>query len=499
MELNTISFHLDIARPGVQASIHIKQNEVNARQLAIHLCNGITPIPFSEDTSSILRAVKPDDTLVFAECILTENCILCHLTSQMLAVSGVVACELSVYTSAGQTLYSPTFELVVEPAPIYGDDAVESSDEFSALSQILARLDPQSGVIQAAEALRTEAEASRQSAELARQNQFASWSAAYESGAFTGEQGEKGDPFTYADFTAEQLAALKGDPGEGDMCKNAYDADGDGIVDDAAKLGGKLPSYYAQSTHTHADYLAASAFASHTATDNPHALTPAKIGAPGALSASKTVYVAMTGDDETGDGTQALPYATLQKAVDMCPQITAPYAYTINIVSSTSSPFTDGNVTIDGKNVNLVLPASATIGTISVTRHGFLRITGTGECKMIAISFLGSVCIAGNITIQCDPNAANDMGLCITNGGYITCGASNTIVTINDATYAVYIVYGGIAQLAGLAGSGNTNGLFVNGGLAHCAGAPANFATYPYVTYNGGRIYAGSQASIPNY
>lgn len=29
-----------------------------------------------------------------------------------------------------------------------------------------------------------------------------------------GEQGEKGDPFLYADFTAEQLAALKGDKGD---------------------------------------------------------------------------------------------------------------------------------------------------------------------------------------------------------------------------------------------------------------------------------------------
>ena len=29
-----------------------------------------------------------------------------------------------------------------------------------------------------------------------------------------GGQGEKGDPFLYADFTAEQLAALKGDKGD---------------------------------------------------------------------------------------------------------------------------------------------------------------------------------------------------------------------------------------------------------------------------------------------
>lgn len=39
----------------------------------------------------------------------------------------------------------------------------------------------------------------------------------------------------------------KGDVGDGsgDMLRNVYDADGDGVVDDAAKLGGKLPGAYA--------------------------------------------------------------------------------------------------------------------------------------------------------------------------------------------------------------------------------------------------------------
>lgn len=35
-----------------------------------------------------------------------------------------------------------------------------------------------------------------------------------------------------------------GGDGSGDMLKSVYDADGDGIVDDAVKLGGKLPSAY---------------------------------------------------------------------------------------------------------------------------------------------------------------------------------------------------------------------------------------------------------------
>lgn len=102
------------------------------------------------------------------------------------------------------------------------------------------------------------------------------------------QKGDKGDPFTYDDFTAEQLAALKGEPGNdgvsptitesrsgkvttvtvtdatgthsfaindgadgggsGDMTKATYDTNGNGIVDDSEKLGGVAASEYALKT-----------------------------------------------------------------------------------------------------------------------------------------------------------------------------------------------------------------------------------------------------------
>lgn len=57
----------------------------------------------------------------------------------------------------------------------------------------------------------------------------------------------------------QQLAA-KGDRGPagadglgaGDMTKSVYDTDNDGIVDNAEKLGGSLPSAFATASHTHA-------------------------------------------------------------------------------------------------------------------------------------------------------------------------------------------------------------------------------------------------------
>lgn len=48
-----------------------------------------------------------------------------------------------------------------------------------------------------------------------------------------------------AEYWAKQT---QGNAQGGDMTKAIYDADGDGVVDDAEKLGGQLPSYYAKVT-----------------------------------------------------------------------------------------------------------------------------------------------------------------------------------------------------------------------------------------------------------
>lgn len=48
--------------------------------------------------------------------------------------------------------------------------------------------------------------------------------------------------------TVDNILNEIGEMGGGDMMKATYDADGDGVVDDAEKLGGQLPSYYAKAT-----------------------------------------------------------------------------------------------------------------------------------------------------------------------------------------------------------------------------------------------------------
>lgn len=90
------------------------------------------------------------------------------------------------------------------------------------------------------------------------------------------------------------------------------------------------------------------------------------------LDSDVTVYVATTGSDTTGDGSQSNPFATIQKAVDKCPPICSPYKYTINISSGTYS-----GATVSGRDIILTTSSTTPIvritGTISVTRGGKVK------------------------------------------------------------------------------------------------------------------------------
>lgn len=116
------------------------------------------------------------------------------------------------------------------------------------------------------------------------------------------------------------------------------------------------------------------------------------------LAESKDVYVdAANGNDTTGDGTQKKPWATIQKAVDMCPIIeniistNSNPAYTISIANGEyveniiiNNKFirfvatsTDGNIVINGrvfiyKNSNITIECPLTVNIANSNYHGFL-------------------------------------------------------------------------------------------------------------------------------
>ena len=105
---------LDVSRPGSQALVSVKQGDVKTRQLVIRLTNQSYPYELPEGETVVLRAVKPDETVIFNECAVEGNIIRHTMSEQMLAVTGMVKCELNIYGEEGEILYSPFFEVYVE-------------------------------------------------------------------------------------------------------------------------------------------------------------------------------------------------------------------------------------------------------------------------------------------------------------------------------------------------------------------------------------------------
>lgn len=171
---------LDTTRPGSQAQIYVKKDDVLTRRLAIQLVSGSSAYPIEEAAEVTMRGVKPDGTVVFASCEIENGLILHTITQQTMAVAGRVNCELNVYGEGGLVMTAPEFDIYVQ-GTLYGDDVVESADEFSALTDAIL-----------AEHARQEAEEERETAEDERQFLYEEIKTSYESGFLTGPAGPAG-------------------------------------------------------------------------------------------------------------------------------------------------------------------------------------------------------------------------------------------------------------------------------------------------------------------
>ena len=116
-----------------------------------------------------------------------------------------------------------------------------------------------------------------------------------------------------------------------------------------------------------------------------------RVGAAPVLKAGKTIYVSTTGRDETGDGSESSPYATIQKAIDSLPKNLGGNTVTINVASGTYNAVSGSPIISATKFYNGMLdirgPSSSDKavlnGNISITKCDaivrviFLKVVGT--------------------------------------------------------------------------------------------------------------------------
>lgn len=200
MNYSIYRISLDIRKTSSQTSLSVKRGDTARRICAVIKENG-NPYTIADGCTAVFRMRKPmdkngDRAIVYNDCAIEGNTICYDLTSANTEVVGIAECEFTLYGADGGVITSPRFTISIGDT-VNEDGEVESigTNEITALTKVITD----------GNALVNEVEQ-----KLA-------------NGEFVGEkgdkgdqgiQGEKGDPFTYDDFTEEQLASLKGEKGD---------------------------------------------------------------------------------------------------------------------------------------------------------------------------------------------------------------------------------------------------------------------------------------------
>lgn len=129
---------LDMKSTIVQQTIDIQRYDTG-RKLVITLSDNGAVYQIGDGCLAVFTATKPDGNILYNRCDIVANAIVFDLlmNPQVSAAEGEVRCEIRLYGADGSLITSPCFDIVVDKT-VYTDNIIESSSEYSALTQAIA-------------------------------------------------------------------------------------------------------------------------------------------------------------------------------------------------------------------------------------------------------------------------------------------------------------------------------------------------------------------------
>lgn len=140
MEKVKYTVTLDLHRTGTQATINAKLEDADSREIRFLLTARGKPFPV-KDVRVILWAQKPDGTKLYNDCKVSDDkdgSIYYTITSQTVAATGIVTAELQIIKN-DMILGTPCFRIIVENN-LRDDNAIESTNEYTALTNAIAEV-----------------------------------------------------------------------------------------------------------------------------------------------------------------------------------------------------------------------------------------------------------------------------------------------------------------------------------------------------------------------
>ena len=144
MNIRTHRIILDLDAASGGSAVTLRQGE-NAHRFEICFNRSAQPYHISGDCRAVLAAEKSDGTQLLNSCSIENDTVIYDLTAQTTACPGRLDCEVRLYGAENRLLIAPRFSVYVESSAI-DENAVESSDEFTALNELILKAGASSGL-----------------------------------------------------------------------------------------------------------------------------------------------------------------------------------------------------------------------------------------------------------------------------------------------------------------------------------------------------------------
>lgn len=114
--------------------IYVNKGEINSRNIEVYFDTGNSTFLNLSGKSVVFYALKPDGTTIYNTCTVDEsnNKVSLSLTSQVLAISGVLNCEFHIFSGEELLLKVTGLKIIVSDTSDFSE-AIESTSEFNSL------------------------------------------------------------------------------------------------------------------------------------------------------------------------------------------------------------------------------------------------------------------------------------------------------------------------------------------------------------------------------
>lgn len=126
---------IDLCYSNASVIITPVQNDAGSRFLVASLTSEGEPYTIPEGCTVQLAVRKPDSTKTLTAASVRDNMVVCELTNQSLSVKGIADAQIVIYNGLA-VLKTPPFKLNTFEQ-IVSDDTIVSTDEFTALSELM--------------------------------------------------------------------------------------------------------------------------------------------------------------------------------------------------------------------------------------------------------------------------------------------------------------------------------------------------------------------------